>query len=531
MKTTSSLAVFAAFLFCSLLMITSCKKDPIKDDGLGADPIGPDRALPYIYPDWMSNIDDNKYLSEITIPATHDCGADLHTSAQGMETEVTIAQDFRIANQLLLGVRWFDIRLNDDDGTMTVFHGPYYLHKNFNDLIRPTLDFLTAHPKETVVFMIKQEHSSRGDDAFANGVLGYLNWSYPDRFWLGDHIPQLSEVRGKVVIVRQFWGTHGYPLGMPLMWNDNTTGSFGATDDANLYVYVQDHYSVNTVNLNTKISEIENCLAKAHNEPYPYRCYYLNFTSCERSPFVPLQAIAAEINPAINSFLLSGNIWHNVGVVFVNFAGGSDDGQVPNDLVKTLVNINEFVTNPTTKIGTQYWMKRNLDVTTYRNGDPIPNVTDPTAWSNLTTGAYCNYNNDPNNAAIYGRLYNWAAVNDPRGLAPAGFHVPSDAEWITLSNYLGGEPIAGGKLKETGTSHWLSPNTGATDAFGFTALPGDWRSETGDFGYPLGSEGIWWSTQNYTDYAGTISLGCYSTEAYLDADNKKRGFSVRCIQN
>src|SRR5580765_7574137 len=97
------------------------------------------------------------------------------------------------------------------------------------------------------------------------------------------------------------------------------------------------------------------------------------------------------------------------------------------------------------KIGTQKWMSRNLDVTYYRNGDVIPHVTDPTKWQALTTGAWCWYNNDSANGAVYGKLYNWYAVNDPRGLVPAGWHIPSDAEWNTLSTYLG--IYAGGKMK------------------------------------------------------------------------------------
>ncbi|MCX6258150.1 MAG: hypothetical protein NTW49_09700 [Bacteroidia bacterium] len=313
MKTTIIFVFFIAYIFSGSLIIVSCKKDTYNSSNMhiGAEPPGPDRAIPYSNSDWMADIDDNKYLSEITIPGTHDAGADLHSSEQGVESFITIAQDFRISNQLELGVRWFDIRLNDNDGVMTVYHGSYYLHKNFNDLILPTLDFLNNHPTEVVVFMIKQEHSSRGDDAFANVVLGYLNWSYPGRFWMGDYIPQIGEVRGQIVITRQFEGTHGYAMGVPLMWNDNTSGSFGSSDNGT-YLYVQDHYSLNSVGLLTKVAQIEDCITKAHNEPYPYRCYYLNFTSGEAdADSWALEDIAAYINPKINTFLLSGNNWHN----------------------------------------------------------------------------------------------------------------------------------------------------------------------------------------------------------------------------
>jgi uncharacterized protein (TIGR02145 family) len=105
----------------------------------------------------------------------------------------------------------------------------------------------------------------------------------------------------------------------------------------------------------------------------------------------------------------------------------------------------------TVTLGGQVWMAENLKVTRYRNGDPIPCVNDASAWSGLSTGAYCHYNNDFNNAAIYGRLYNWYAVSDSRNIAPGGWHVPTDTEWQTLVDLLGGSSVAGGKMKTTGT--------------------------------------------------------------------------------
>ena len=149
-----------------------------------------------------------------------------------------------------------------------------------------------------------------------------------------------------------------------------------------------------------------------------------------------------------------------------------------------------FVALPTIVIGTQQWMEKNLDVLTYRNGDIIPQVTDPTAWAALTTGAWCYYNNDVANGAIYGKLYNWYAVNDPRGLAPTGWHVPSDAEWTTLETTLGGDPVAGGKMKVAGTTRWTTPNTGATNESGFAGLPGGTRNNNGTFSN-VGSNGYW----------------------------------------
>jgi uncharacterized protein (TIGR02145 family) len=183
------------------------------------------------------------------------------------------------------------------------------------------------------------------------------------------------------------------------------------------------------------------------------------------------------------------------------------------------------------KIGTQVWMVENLKVTKYRNGDPIPNVTSLSNWANLSTGGYCNMNNSENHSAVYGRLYNWFAVNDSRNIAPKGWHVPSDEEWTILVDYLGGFDVAGGKLKETGNAHWCEPNVGATNSTGFTALPGGVRSHLYDF-----LEGcdwaFWWSSTSSTDETAFNRI-IFDSEASINrVDNhKKSGFSVRCIKD
>jgi uncharacterized protein (TIGR02145 family) len=176
-------------------------------------------------------------------------------------------------------------------------------------------------------------------------------------------------------------------------------------------------------------------------------------------------------------------------------------------------------------------MKKNLDVDHYSNGEPIPEVKDPTEWSNLKTGAWCYYNNDPANGAIYGKLYNRYAVNDPRGLAPKGWHIPSEAEWTELENYLGGKDVAGGKLKETGTAHWQNPNTGATNESGFSALPGGWRNYNGAFG-SVGYYGLWWSsTESDATDAWYRGMGCSYAAIGRGDDGKGSGFSVRCLRD
>ena len=180
----------------------------------------------------------------------------------------------------------------------------------------------------------------------------------------------------------------------------------------------------------------------------------------------------------------------------------------------------------------QSWMVKNLQVTTYRNGDPISKVTDAATWAGLTTGAYCYYNNDSTTyAATYGKLYNWYAVNDSRGLAPEGWHIPTDFEWTTLSNCLGGDLVAGGPLKEVGTTHWTSPNNGATNLSGFTGLPGGSRSVGGTF-TDVGLFGYWWTATE--DAAGQV---WFRGLVYLNDDvdkynvNKRYGYSVRCVKD
>ncbi len=190
----------------------------------------------------------------------------------------------------------------------------------------------------------------------------------------------------------------------------------------------------------------------------------------------------------------------------------------------------------TIKIGTQTWMAENLRTTKYRNGDPIPNVTDTTQWVDLTTGAYCYYNNTKklDSIATFGGLYNWFAVSDPRGLAPKGWHVPTDEDWKTLVTFLGdgdltlGNSIAGDKMKETGNTHWYSYP--ASNSSGFTALPGGWRNYiSGNFKY-IRENGNWWSsTGEY--YAYFFSLDFSGSNVFWGINYPCYGYSIRCIKD
>jgi len=204
---------------------------------------------------------------------------------------------------------------------------------------------------------------------------------------------------------------------------------------------------------------------------------------------------------------------------------------------------NEYAT---ITIDTLCWMAENLKVTHYPNGDAIPNVTGDTDWANLTddntSDAYCYYNNNANNEAdTYGALYTYAAaigdnwardlVNN-QGVCPDGWHLPTDAEWTTLTNYLGGENIAGGKMKEIDTTYWDSPNEGADNSSGFTALPNGVRyNNNGTFDY-MGGSGVWWSaTEENSDNAYYRNLNYNSAGVDHYYSSKSYGFAVRCVRD
>jgi uncharacterized protein (TIGR02145 family) len=199
-------------------------------------------------------------------------------------------------------------------------------------------------------------------------------------------------------------------------------------------------------------------------------------------------------------------------------------------------------------IGEQTWTDRNLDVATYRDGTAIPEEQDPDKWKNLKTGAWCYYENNPANGATYGKLYNWYAVmgitteedatptqeqiGARKELAPAGWHVPSDEEWTTLADFLGGTGVAGGKMKETGEAHWKTPNTSATNSSGFTAFPGGNRSNYDGTFSSIGTYGyLWSSSESNTTSAWFRFLWHGNGSVYRVGDGKPFGCSVRCLRN
>jgi len=194
-------------------------------------------------------------------------------------------------------------------------------------------------------------------------------------------------------------------------------------------------------------------------------------------------------------------------------------------------------------IGNQVWLQENLKTTKYRNGDMITNFTNMAngPWAelmNTNTSAYCNYNNDPFLGDIYGRLYNWFVIGDKRGICPSGWHVPTKDEFTELFNFVGGNTVAGGKLKESGTSHWNSPNTGATNEFGFTLLPSGWREMNSEYMNMGNVSYLWGSTEltadGFTEGATfTSAAGINNTlqEAGVTYALKLEGFPIRCVMD
>ena len=225
----------------------------------------------------------------------------------------------------------------------------------------------------------------------------------------------------------------------------------------------------------------------------------------------------------------------NVNFISVNQSQHSCGATNVHNPSKTYGTMNDQQGNEykTIVIGAQEWMAENLKTTIYRNGNVIDNLTDDSQWFGLTTGAWASYNNDNQYDCPYGKVYNWFAVADPRYLCPTGWHVPTDGEWTTLYDYLGGlgSEFAGGKMKTTGSQYWNSPNQYATNESGFSGLPGGYRDYYGDFSN-VGYGGSWWSSSE----SGTLNawkrlLSFDFGSAFKGTYDKRSGLSVRCLRD
>jgi len=189
-------------------------------------------------------------------------------------------------------------------------------------------------------------------------------------------------------------------------------------------------------------------------------------------------------------------------------------------------------THKTVTIGHQVWMQENLNVTAYRNGDLIRQAKTNEEWNDAGAngeGVWCYYNNDPVHGTKYGKLYNWYAVHDPRGLAPSGWHIPTDNEWTTAISTLGGENIAGGKMKFNGISQWQSPNIGGDNSSNFSALPSGMRGIDGKFNF-ISESAYFWSQSEYSPTTAWYRVINHHLPTIVrSSEEKVDGLSVRCI--
>jgi uncharacterized protein (TIGR02145 family) len=185
----------------------------------------------------------------------------------------------------------------------------------------------------------------------------------------------------------------------------------------------------------------------------------------------------------------------------------------------------------TIRIGNQIWISENLKTTKFNDGKPIDLVTGDKAWGSLSKPGFCYFDNNPENKDIYGALYNWYAVNTKK-LCPEGWHVPADEEWRTMVNLLGGNNVAGDKLKESGYEHWKNHLLAPTNDYDFTALPGGTRLYSGIFPEFGHSYAVWWTSTEYSSLsAHNWGLHESSSRVFNGHDSKQSGFSVRCIMD
>jgi len=351
------LVVFGSVLVCVISLITACADDssenetaywekwfedtylgdcvgcpdvPLLDD---EEVVPNDQDLPYENTDWMADVAANKKLSELMIPGTHDTGADKSTSQEKGGGRFYITQDYYISNQLLLGVRWFDIRLRLYGEGLSNHHWKYFLHKNFNHLLEAALDFLKDHPTETVVFMIQQEYSKEPDSHFGYHVYKKLVEKGIDNFYLKNKVPTMAEARGKIVIVRRFDNvkfscTHDKPLtpeeatdfGMQFKWDENTTGASYEKDG--IKVYAQDHYKMVTVKYDEKNGQVLDCLKKASSSVDKEK-FFVNFVSGYGGGYT-LYDMSLNMNGALGNDL-TAYLSYKRGIILINFAGGTNE--------------------------------------------------------------------------------------------------------------------------------------------------------------------------------------------------------------
>lgn len=303
---------------------------------------------------WMGQISDDKSIADITIPGTHDSAA--FKSAKGPRRFV-LAQTKSIQHQLRGGVRLLDIRLRYYDDSLTLHHDRWYLKQNFNDVIKTALQFLEQNPSETVIFMIKQEHSKENAKDFGIKVRGYIKEKGLKNFHLkqAGGFPTLGDVRGKIVIFRRFSKPSDMrPLGFYLSWPDNTKGDTQTKYDHTFFV--QDRYKFDKIEvdfmqgydtrINKKVGWIKHGIKLALKGGEDQKLF-INFTSVY-SKWHYLKTLANDINPKVDDFVQKKEGMGKGGVIIVNFAGSNNTDDYPHltpYLVKHIIEINRFPEN------------------------------------------------------------------------------------------------------------------------------------------------------------------------------------------
>jgi uncharacterized protein (TIGR02145 family) len=353
------------------------------------------------------------------------------------------------------------------------------------------------------------------------------------RFFTATKIDLFGEHGGIIIINRisidTKWINGNQDNSYEIVWGANVEGdflSFGI-NAAGSYRFTNRRSGTNNIVINWMESEHinkkgSNVLSVRENEGKLE--FYINYFKVNECDLI--ESFGQQIG-----FLVNGAQrveFDDLKVAFTETGLGGpiiDDGYGPG--VKD-INGNTY---KTVYIGLQEWMAENLKVNKYNDGTVIPNITDNTKWGGNNIGAWAYYNNDASKNAKYGKLYNWYAVSGRKNVCPTGWHVPSDDEWTILTDYLGGETVAGGKMKEVGTTNWNSPNAGATNMSLFTGLPGGYRSRDGNYNY-IGNSGGWWSSTEYiTYYAWGRNLSNSSGNAHRNDSGKEGGLSVRCLRD
>jgi 1-phosphatidylinositol phosphodiesterase len=319
-----------------------------------AGPVWASEVTPAAYPsnkDWMKDLSDDALITQLSIPGTHDSATDhdhcKQNSAIAPIIEFVSCQTYPIKDQLNMGIRFFDIRLAYEQGTLRFHHGSYYLEQEFSDALDAAQSFLNDHPSEFVIFLIKQEHTSESADHFWERINDQIS-NYPsDLFHNEKVVPTVGKVRGRIIIMGRDDSSH--LKGFRVNWDSNTTHYEGRdkSEHGDLLYVVEDHYSLATVSTETKYREIRQNITLAKicfNSGNP-RTLFISFMSGEGDATGRTPGHFADYeNPHINDWLKDTDVGGDrAGIVVMDYAG--DSRHHGDELLETVINHNNFVNN------------------------------------------------------------------------------------------------------------------------------------------------------------------------------------------